>query len=95
MNISIRTLIYRDGKNIIAHTPELNVSSWGTSKDEAIKNLKEALQLYCETAIEENELLQLLEDAGYGYDVLTNAWHPPELIELQDIEVEVNENKSD
>ncbi|MCX7834926.1 MAG: type II toxin-antitoxin system HicB family antitoxin [bacterium] len=94
MNIAIRTLIYRDGKNIIAHTPELNLSSWGSTKDEAMKNLREAVQLYCEAAKEENELMQVLEDAGYGCDQITNVWHPPELIELQEIEVEIHEDNN-
>lgn len=92
MNIALRTLIYRDGKAIIALTPELNISSWGTTKDEAIKNLKEAVQLYCDAAIEQNELKEILNDAGYIQDYQTEVWHPPELIELNDIEVNVNEN---
>ncbi len=91
MLLTTRALYFRDGKNVIVISPELGVTSWGTSVDDATRNLKEAIKLYCETARDQNELTETLEDAGYQRETPDSAWTPPALVEQQDVEVEFNE----
>jgi hypothetical protein len=42
MDIRFTTQIFKEGRSFVAHTPELDVSSCGGSKERAAKNLKEA-----------------------------------------------------
>ncbi|MBI5036162.1 type II toxin-antitoxin system HicB family antitoxin [Candidatus Micrarchaeota archaeon] len=43
--------------------PELNVASWGTTVEEAVKNLREAVQLHLE-CLPKSELNQVKKCAG-------------------------------
>lgn len=43
-------LIEREGKQYVALCPELDIASQGDTVDEANNNLREALELYFETA---------------------------------------------
>lgn len=91
MILTTRALYYRDGKNVIALSPELGISSWGNSVDDATRNLREALKLYCETARDQNELDDVLEEAGYQREAAGAPWQQPALVDQQDVEVEINE----
>ena len=46
--IQLDNVIYKEGKYYVAQCLNVNVSSFGTSKHEALKNLEEALELYFE-----------------------------------------------
>jgi predicted RNase H-like HicB family nuclease len=50
MEIEFTTQIFREGRTYVAHTPELDVSSCGGTKEKALKNLKEAVRLFLEDA---------------------------------------------
>ena len=43
-------IIEREGKRYVALCPELDIASQGTTVEEARRNLKEALELFFETA---------------------------------------------
>ncbi len=51
-------IIWKEGKGYVSKCPELGVASCGDTFEEAINNLKEAVELYIENAKE----LGLLED---------------------------------
>ncbi|MDK9700396.1 MAG: hypothetical protein OEM52_09660 [bacterium] len=91
MHITTRALFFRDGRNIIALSPELGISSWGNSVDDASRNLQEAVRLYCETARDQNDLVEVLEDAGYSREAPGMPWVPPPLLEQRDVDVEFDE----
>jgi predicted RNase H-like HicB family nuclease len=60
MKNKILAIISKEGKIYVAENPETGVVSQGYSVEEAIKNLKEAVELYLEemnTRIEEKEIL--------------------------------------
>jgi len=59
------TQILKEGRTFVAHTPELDVSSCGGSKEKAVNNLKEAVRLFLEEAEKLGTLEQILEEAGY------------------------------
>ena len=66
MEIQFTTQIFKEGRTYVAHTPELDVSSCGKTKERALKNLKEAVRLYLEEAEKMGTLDQILEEAGYS-----------------------------
>ena len=60
MEIEFTTQIFREGRMYVAHTPELDVSSCGGTKERALKNLKEAVRLFLEEAEKMGTLDQIL-----------------------------------
>jgi predicted RNase H-like HicB family nuclease len=64
MEIEFTAQIFREGRTYVAHTPELDVSSCGGTKEKALKNLKEAVRLFLEEAEKMGTLDQILQEAG-------------------------------
>ena len=64
MDIRFTTQVFKEGRLFVAHTPELDVSSCGGSKEKAGRNLKEAVRLFLEEAAKMGTLDQILEEAG-------------------------------
>ena len=50
----------------IAHSPELDVSSCGTTERKAFENLQEAVRLFLEEAEKRGSLNQILKEAGFS-----------------------------
>jgi len=46
--LNLKNIIWREGKHYVAQCLNVDVSSFGKTKSEASKNLKEALYLYFE-----------------------------------------------
>jgi predicted RNase H-like HicB family nuclease len=65
VDIEFTTQIFREGRTYVAHTPELDVSSCGGTKERALKNLKEAVRLFLDEAEKIGTLDQILQEAGY------------------------------
>ena len=65
MEITLTIHIFREGSTYVAHTPELDVSSCGGTKDEAVKNLTEAVRLFVQEAEKMGTLGEILEEAGH------------------------------
>jgi predicted RNase H-like HicB family nuclease len=65
MKIQFTTQIFKEGRIYVAHTPELDLSSCGGTKEKALKNLKEAVRLFLEESEKMGTLEQILEEAGY------------------------------
>ena len=65
MEIHFTTQIFKEGRTFVAHTPELDVSSCGGTKERAAKNLKEAVRLFLDEAAKMGTLDQILAEAGY------------------------------
>ena len=57
-------IIEREGEGYVALCPELDIASQGESVSEARANLKEALELFCETA-SAGEIQRRLRDEVY------------------------------
>jgi predicted RNase H-like HicB family nuclease len=51
-------VVWKEGKSYVSKCPELGVASCGDTFEEAVNNLKEAVELYIENAKE----LNILED---------------------------------
>ena len=65
MEIRFTTQIFKEGRAFVAHTPELDVSSCGGTKEKAMRNLKEAVRLFLEESEKMGTLERILEEAGY------------------------------
>ena len=50
MNSKLSAVVYMEGDWYVSLCPELDIASQGRTTDEAIKNLKEAVELYLEDA---------------------------------------------
>ena len=66
LDIRFTTQIFKEGRSFVAHTPELDVSSCGGTKDKAAKNLKEAVRMFLEEAAKMGTLDQILQEACVG-----------------------------
>lgn len=58
MNYHLTAIIWEEDDQYVSKCPELEVSSWGYSPQEAKDNLKDAVELYLENAKE----LGMLDD---------------------------------
>lgn len=65
MEIQFTTQIFKEGRVFVAHTRELDVSSCGSTRQKALRNLKEAVRLFLEEAEKMGTLEQILAEAGY------------------------------
>ena len=48
MQVSLQNIVWQEGKHFVAQCLNVEVSSFGESKEEALTNLTEALELYFE-----------------------------------------------
>jgi predicted RNase H-like HicB family nuclease len=46
--IHLKSIVWKQGKYFVAQCPQIDVSSFGETKEEALSNLDEALALYVE-----------------------------------------------
>jgi predicted RNase H-like HicB family nuclease len=67
-SISYTSHLYEEDDQIIALCPELNVSSFGDSPEEALAALQEAMTLFLEECERMGTLEMVLEEAGYRRD---------------------------
>ncbi len=65
MNFNFRIEVFKEGDQFVAISPELNVSSFGTSPTEAKKSLKEAVELFLEECKRMGSLDEVLKEAGF------------------------------
>ncbi len=72
MNISARIEVFKEGDVYVALSPELNVSSFGETIDDAKKSFKEALEAFIEECQEMGTLEEVLEESGFSK--INNSW---------------------
>jgi predicted RNase H-like HicB family nuclease len=48
--IALNNIVWQEGEHFVAQCLNVDISSFGDSKEEALSNLKEALELYFEDA---------------------------------------------
>jgi len=62
ISFTIRT--FREGKMYVAYAPELDLSSCGTTDEEARDNIRDAVRGFLETSADMGALAEILEEAG-------------------------------
>ena len=72
---SIEDYIFREGDNLIAYCPSLDISTSGKDYCDAVKNFFERFQIYVETCLELGTLWDDLRD--HGWKVTEKKLTPP------------------
>ncbi len=76
--ITFTIQVFKEGKFLVAHAPELDVSSQGESVEAAKAHLREAVEAFLEEAQRMGTLTDLLEEAGYQRT--PEGWKAPDLL---------------
>ena len=83
MKISVRTEIFKEGDLYVALSPELNVSSFGETIEDAKKSIREAIEIFVEECRELGTLEEVLEETEQEA-----AEHEVELSAIEDVSVD-------
>lgn len=68
MQVPYTSQLFEEDDQIVAICPELNVSSFGDTIDDALASLREAVALFLEECQMMGTLEDVLEEAGYYRD---------------------------
>ncbi len=68
-NFSVRIEIFKEGEDYVALSPELNVSSFGQTIEEAKSAIREAIEAFMEECERMGTLEDVLEEAGFTRDL--------------------------
>lgn len=84
--------LFCEGDQIVSLCPELNVSSFGDTPEEAEAALHEAVTLFLEECDRMDTLNEVLEEAGYQLErrevpVLVEEWTPPRPLKTLHLEM--------
>lgn len=71
---------FKEGETYVAYVPELDVSSCGATRDDALRNIRDAVQGFLESSAAMGSLEAILEESGYRKN--SGGWEPPEFIGL-------------
>ena len=72
MDISVRIEIFKEEDVYVALSPELNVSSFGDTIEDAKKSVKEAIEAFVEECGRMGTLDDVLEESGFLK--INNSW---------------------
>jgi predicted RNase H-like HicB family nuclease len=66
MKISLRVEIFKEEDSYVALSPELNVSSFGETIEDAKRSVREALEAFIEQCESMGTLEDVLEESGFS-----------------------------
>ncbi len=87
MNISVRIEVFKEDDVYVALSPELNVSSFGDTIEEAKKSFKEAVEAFVEECQEMGTLEAVLEESGFSK--VNDSWKSRKPIVEEDLALAV------
>lgn len=79
-NISFTVHIFKEGEMFVAYVPELDLSSCGSTDEEARKNIRDAVRGFLKTSASMGTLDEILEESGYRRE--DEKWRAPEFVSL-------------
>jgi len=83
---SLPVFILREREVYIASSPALDLSSYGATFDEAMKNFNEAVSIFFEECIKMGTLSKVLESCGWEKKPV-KGWTPPTFIGERNVEL--------
>lgn len=87
IRVSYTGQLFEEDDQIVALCPELNVSSFGDTPQEALSALEEAVDLFLEECQRMGTLEVVLEEAGYRRESLaTSRWAPRQPVQINRLE---------
>lgn len=79
INFALPVSILREGDSFIAYTPALDLSTSGSTFEEAQKNFEEAVNIFFQELMEMGTLNDVLKDLGW--EKQNNKFVPPIVVE--------------
>jgi predicted RNase H-like HicB family nuclease len=79
VKISLRIEIFKEGDTYVALSPELNVSSFGETVEDAKRSIREALDAFIEECEKMGTLDAILEESDFSR--INDSWEPRKPIE--------------
>lgn len=87
IRVSYTGQLFEEDEQIVALCPELNVSSFGDTPQEALSALQEAVDLFLEECQRMGTLELVLEEAGYRRESPTTLrWAPRQPVQINRLE---------
>ncbi len=87
IRVPYTTQLFEEDGQIVSLCPELDVSSFGDTPEEALTSLQEAVTLFLEECQHMGTLEIILEEAGYYRDPVTSQeWHYRQPIQINRLE---------
>ena len=83
MNISVRIEIFKEGDVYVILSPELNVSSFGETIEDAKRSIKEAIEAFIEECERMGTLEDVLEESGFSR--INDSWRSRKPIAEEDL----------
>jgi predicted RNase H-like HicB family nuclease len=83
MNISVRIEIFKEGDAYVVLSPELNVSSFGETIEDAKRSIKEAIEAFIEECERMGTLEDVLEESGFSR--INDSWRSRKPIAEEDL----------
>jgi predicted RNase H-like HicB family nuclease len=83
MNISVRIEIFKEGDVYVVLSPELNVSSFGETIEDAKRSIKEAIEAFIEECERMGTLEDVLEESGFSR--INDSWRSRKPIAEEDL----------
>lgn len=77
--LDYEVIVFKENTAYVAYCPELDVSSCGSTIEQAKKMLKTAVRLFLEEARKMGTLEEILYESGYKKDA-NGRWIPPKLV---------------
>ena len=88
VHVSYTSQLFDEEGQIVALCPELNVSSFGDTPEEALASLREAVTLFLEECQQMGTLEMVLEEAGYRREsAIPQRWVPRQPVQINWLEV--------
>jgi predicted RNase H-like HicB family nuclease len=93
--LTVTTQVFKEDDVFVACSPELNVSSFGDTPEQAVDCLREALSLFLKECQRMGTLSEVLEEAGFRLTVKSRKgrrepmerWTPPKPVATRRLEV--------
>jgi len=79
ISLDYDVIVFKEDRVYIAYCPELDISSCGSTIDQAKEMLKSAVRLFLEESEKIGTLEDILEESGYKKDA-NGRWFPPKLV---------------
>ncbi len=87
VEIEFDSIIFKEQEAFVAYSPKLDISSCGSTVEEARRNLKTAVRLFLEEAEKIGSLEDILREAGYE-KADESHWMTPRLIATEVMSIE-------
>lgn len=85
MQVKLQISIIKQGKQYIAYSPALDLSTSGKNLREAQKRFSELIDIFFEELIEQDTVDVVLRDLGWMK--IKKQWEPPQIVSQKSLDV--------